>query len=107
MDRDPPKDEGPGCFWIGAGLLAVAFLIVLIVAYVDKGKQEERRREEEQHRIEASKVDAPPCIHEVCAERPGKLVCIAEAKGFRESYCGAFVIEYEHHCDCDQWGPAP
>jgi hypothetical protein len=45
----------------------------------------------------------PVCTHQVCAERPAYLFC---EETWREHGCGKFRIQYEHHCDCDQWAPA-
>jgi hypothetical protein len=46
---------------------------------------------------------APPCIKEVCAQRPGWLLCETPYTGL----CGKYRIAYEHHCDCVEWGPLP
>jgi hypothetical protein len=46
---------------------------------------------------------SPPCIKEVCAQRPGWLVCETPYTGM----CGKYRIAYEHHCDCVEWGPLP
>ena len=52
--------------------------------------------------IEQVKKDtAPPCIHEVCAERPSHLTC--DSRGVYNS-CDVWRVRYEHHCTCDQWG---
>lgn len=44
-------------------------------------------------------VAPPPCLHEVCAERPSALRCI-DSNGH---YCSRYVFDYERHCDCDKW----
>lgn len=51
----------------------------------------------------------PPCIHQLCAQRPAFLNCASEAVNgqFSTRYCARWEIQYEHHCDCDAWGPAP
>lgn len=46
---------------------------------------------------------APPCIKDVCAQRPGWLRCESPQTG----YCRVYRIDYEHHCDCVAWGPLP
>ena len=46
---------------------------------------------------------APPCIHEVCGERPKRLRCVAAA-AVGGAKCEAFDIEYARHCTCDAWG---
>ena len=43
---------------------------------------------------------APPCIHEVCADRPTRLRCANESMYF----CRTYVVDYEWHCRCDTWG---
>jgi hypothetical protein len=43
---------------------------------------------------------APPCIHEVCAERPVRLRC-EDINSMH--YCRVYAIEYEHHGTCDRW----
>lgn len=56
----------------------------------------------------APPVAGPPCIHEVCGERPRFLNCVYTNGGSSPSaprYCARWAIEYEHHCDCDRWGP--
>lgn len=52
-------------------------------------------------------VAGPPCIHQVCGERPRFLQCEAWRVGHQESACSRFEIQYEHHCVCDAWAPAP
>lgn len=54
--------------------------------------------------LSAPPAHAPPpvvCTHEVCGERPTRLRCEDS------SPCTRWRIDYEHHCDCDAWGPAP
>jgi hypothetical protein len=48
---------------------------------------------------------APPCIHEVCGDRPRFLDCVAT--GITPARCDRFEIRYEWHCRCDTWGAAP
>jgi hypothetical protein len=54
-----------------------------------------------EHDASTAVVQAPPCIHEVCAERPVALVGVGSS-----SYSGfsRYSIKYEHHCTCDRWG---
>ena len=49
----------------------------------------------------------PPCIHEVCADRPAGLTCTWWRDGAHEVACGRFKLEYERHCECDTWGSLP
>jgi hypothetical protein len=43
----------------------------------------------------------PVCIHQNCFERISGLNC--DHGGY---YCARYTVQYEHHCDCDQWAPA-
>jgi hypothetical protein len=43
----------------------------------------------------------PACIHQNCFERPAHLYC----RRGSSPYCDDYLIAYEHHCDCDRWGP--
>lgn len=43
---------------------------------------------------------APPCIHEVCGDRPARLRC----NHWSVSSCDVFDIHYERHYTCDTWG---
>ncbi|HEY5268192.1 MAG TPA: hypothetical protein VII94_03580 [Candidatus Saccharimonadales bacterium] len=51
-------------------------------------------------------VDAPAspslpiCTHQNCFERPSGLDCTGGA-----GMCYHYVVQYERHCDCDQWAP--
>jgi hypothetical protein len=45
---------------------------------------------------------SPVCIHQSCFERPNGLDCNVPAYGL----CLHYTVQYEHHCDCDQWAPA-
>jgi hypothetical protein len=51
----------------------------------------------------APPAPAPPCIHEVCADRPVRLRC----HGGGMYYCNGYDIDYEWHCRCDTWGVVP
>ena len=46
---------------------------------------------------------APPCIHEVCEDRPVRLRCHYGGM----YYCNEYVFDYEWHCRCDTWGAVP
>ena len=48
---------------------------------------------------------APPCIHYDCRDRPHRLNCVGWSATWRS--CDSWAVEYENHCDCDTWGPAP
>ncbi len=45
---------------------------------------------------------APICIHKNCFERLSGMAC---DEGI--NWCRHYSAQYEHHCDCDQWAPAP
>lgn len=53
----------------------------------------------------APPAPAPPCIHEVCEDRPRFLDCVAT--GVTPARCDRFEIRYEWHCRCDTWGVVP
>ncbi len=46
----------------------------------------------------------PPCIREHCFERPERLNCVWNSS---INVCGAWLVIYERHCDCVEWGGAP
>ena len=43
---------------------------------------------------------APPCIHEVCGDRPARLRCY----DYTTHLCRGYAIDYEHRCTCDACG---
>jgi hypothetical protein len=45
----------------------------------------------------------PICTHEVCFNRVSGLDC----NGNGPNFCYHYRIQYEYHCDCDRWAPAP
>jgi hypothetical protein len=45
----------------------------------------------------------PPCVREACAERPAGLRCL-DTLYSRDEPCKNYRIDYEHHCDCVEWG---
>lgn len=50
--------------------------------------------------VEAALAPAgPPCIHEVCGERPARLKC----DQFSTGRCDGYAVLYERHCVCDRW----
>jgi hypothetical protein len=84
---------------------AVAFLVCLIVgAPAVLFAACSRREPPAPVRREAGPDPAPPpCVREVCAQRPGWLVC----ESGLTYYCARYRVAYEHHCDCAEWGPPP
>ena len=43
---------------------------------------------------------APPCVHEVCGDRPVRIRCYSATTYF----CNEYAVDYERHCHCDAWG---
>ena len=51
----------------------------------------------------------PPCVHEVCGERPAALQCVYVTTGIgnRSDVCSRWSIQYERNCMCDTWATVP
>lgn len=91
--------------------LAFASALLITAWYLDEG--EIRAKAEPAPSAPASApsppiLPPPPCIHEVCSERPAELRCVELREAARYlSPCIRFEIQYARHCDCDTWGPRP
>lgn len=85
------KDNWPLCVAVGVVVLVTAIRVTWTVA-TESATSEVITLQPSATPVEQLK--APPCIHEVCAERPVRLRC--ENGG---GYWPLYHIEYERLCD--------
>ena len=87
--------------WVGATVLVVGFAALVVCLRDDAAPVTDDVATAERAPLAMPAGQAaPPCIHEVCSDRPARLRC----NHWSGSSCDGFDINYEHHCRCDTWG---
>lgn len=100
-------------YFHAAGVVLTVLAISLVGLYGYRN-QPAHVRAVEAPAPEASMVPLPTppppiCVNQNCHQRPKFLECAYESVNGQYStrYCTRWEIQYEHHCDCDRWAPAP
>ena len=83
---------------VGAAVVVVC--LMAIVCALDGGASDPPVPVADVVAIASPATTAPPCIHEVCGDRPTRLRC----NHWSGSSCDGFDIHYARHCTCDAWG---
>jgi len=84
-------------------LLVVTIISGCVVGVLALDRCDRTTRAEEHKIAPPAPPPGPPCTHEICTERPMRLRCTSSGT----YVCHTYEIDYQHHCVCDTWGPAP